>query len=92
MSCRLKLELKIDEKIITPITAIAAAAKFGLPSVPITELYGLFHETKSLPVVCKSEYIKEINPKKKVTKNNFFTLKTRVKIAVAINTMDKAKY
>ena len=34
----LKLELKIDENIITPITAIAAAAKFGLPSVPITEL------------------------------------------------------
>ena len=47
--------INIEENIITPITAITAAAKFGLPNVLMTALYGLFQFTKSLPVVCIRE-------------------------------------
>jgi hypothetical protein len=43
-----------EEKIRTPITAITAAAKFGLPSVVMIGLYPLSHLIKSLPVVCIS--------------------------------------
>ena len=44
--------INIEEKIITPIIAMTAAAKLGFPKVPIIELYGLTQFTKSLPVAC----------------------------------------
>lgn len=33
--------------------AIIAAAKLGLPTVEIIELYGLFQATKSFPTDCR---------------------------------------
>jgi hypothetical protein len=45
------LELKMKLKHMIPSMAINAAAKFGLPRVPIIELYGLFHLIKSLPLI-----------------------------------------
>ena len=62
--------MKKDATIKVPITAITAAAKLGFPTVPIIELYGLFHFTKSFPFVCINAYI---------------AVKAAIKIVVLIN-------
>ena len=51
---KLKLGINAKPKFNVAIIAIIAAAKFGLPTVEITALYGLFHFTKSTPDICIS--------------------------------------
>ena len=49
-----KIQPFAKPKFNVAIIAIIAAAKFGLPTVEITALYGLFHFTKSTPDICIS--------------------------------------
>ena len=48
-------EINIEEKLRVAKIAIQADAKLGLPKVPKILLYGLFHWTKSFPVLCINE-------------------------------------
>ena len=53
--------------------ASRADEKFGLPTVRMTELYGLFQSIKSFPLYCKNAYIARIDERIIAIFRNLFT-------------------